>query len=235
MTINIANIYPSILNMYGDKGNISALCYRMSKMGISSCVKDYSPGEKIDFENTDIIYIGGGSEKDQIAALNGLNDDCEKIKKYVEDGGCVLAVCSGFEILGKSFYADGKKYDGLGVLNINFESSKNRMIGEIVLESSRTKGKIVGFENHGGFSSGSEYEPLGTVISGSGTFADTKTEGVVYKNLIGTYIHGPLLPLNPDLTDYIIKTASDFTDKDISTDNVYEDNARNYILQKIGK
>ena len=233
MTINIANIYPDILNMYGDKGNISALCYRMNKMGINSSVTNYSPGERIDFEKTDIVYIGGGSEKDQIIALNSLCNDCEGLKEYVENGGCVLAVCSGYEILGKSFIADGKKYDGLGILNLDFETKKNRMIGDIVIESTVTESKIVGFENHSGFVSGSEYAPLGKVSHGFGDNPNSKSEGTVYKNLIGTYMHGPLLPLNPDLTDYIIKTVSDISDKTFSLDNSYEENARKYILEKI--
>jgi len=232
MTINIANIYPDFLNMDGEKGNLSGLLYRMNKMGINSCVTDYAIGDKIDFEKTNIVYIGGGSEKDQVTAMKNLMQDSESFKRYVEDGGCVLAVCSGYEILGKSFYADGKKYDGLGILNLEFESKKSRMIGEIILESPVTNGKIVGFENHGGYVSDSEYEPLGNVISGFGSCNSSKKEGVVYKKLIGTYIHGPLLPLNPDLTDHIIKLASDISDEDFKINNSYEEMARSYILGK---
>ena len=232
MTVNIANIYPDILNMYGDMGNISALCYRMNKMGINSSVTEYSLGERIDFEKTDIIYIGGGSEKDQITALKSLFNDCEELGKYVENGGCVLAVCSGYELLGKSFYADGKKHGGLGILNLDFQFKKTRMIGDIVLESPVINSKIVGFENHSGYVVDSEYEPLGMVSAGFGTDLNSKKEGTIYKNLIGTYIHGPLLPLNPDLTDYIIKIASGVTEVSTSWDNIYEESARGYILRK---
>ncbi len=205
MEIRIAHLYPELLNLYGDKGNIASLVYRCEKRGISCIVRAYEAGEEIDFENTDIIFLGGGNDREQTAVCEMLLEAKDKIKSFVENSGTLIAVCGGFELMGNYYKTGDKEQAALGILDMYTDRDDERHIGNIVIESDIISDKIVGFENHSGRVFTDKYEPLGRVISGFGNNGSSGTEGVIYKNLIGTYIHGPLLPKNAKLTDYIIK------------------------------
>jgi len=235
MQIRIAHIYPELLNQYGDAGNIITLKHRLEKRGFECVVKSYMPGDCISFDDTDIVYLGGGTEKATLASYNALLSQKDELTKYVENGGVLLAVCSGYEMLGKSFECAGQRLDGFAITNSVSRNAKTRLIGDIVTENKELGFEIVGFENHLGRTDIGKHTPLGVVRYGFGNNDSKKTEGLVYKNVIGTYIHGPLLPKNPKLADYIISCV--LKQKSVSStlgeiDDTLENKAHDYILKK---
>lgn len=201
MEINIAYLYPDVLNMYGDKGNIITLKYRLEKRGITPTVTEYYGNDKIDFENTDILYIGGGSNQNWQDICQKLAIQKETIKKYIEQDGCVLAICSGYQMLGTECEIDGSVFEGMGILNIYTKQDK-KITSDVIVESDYFKTKITGFINKDCITDTKDYTPLGKMV-----YPYNASEGLIYKNLIGTYVYGPLLPKNPAIADYIIKCA----------------------------
>jgi len=207
MNLNITHLYPELLNLYGDLGNIAALNMRLRWRGIGCTVTEVKLGGRIDFSNTDILFLGGGSARDQLMARNALAGIAGTLLEYVENGGVTIAICGGYQLLGKYFFLDGSKTEGLSLLDIYTDDAQGRLTGNVVLESSLVSDKIVGFENHAGRTFIGDYQPLGKVLAGHGNNAQDGHEGVVYKNLVGTYLHGPLLPKNPQLCDWILTQA----------------------------
>lgn len=206
MKITIAHLYPDMLNLYGDWGNIVTLKHRLEARGIEAEVRAYDIEEDIDFSSTDIVFIGGGGDREQMTVCKRLRELKDNLISYAEDGGVILAVCGGFEILGKYYKTDADTIEGVGLLDITTEYSAHKLIGNVVIDSELIGSTIVGFENHSGRVDIGELPPLGKALAGFGH--DGKgTEGVVYKNVIATYLHGPLLPKNPALADYIIARA----------------------------
>lgn len=208
MKITIAHLYPDMLNLYGDSGNIVTLKHRLEARGIEAEIKTYALEDEIDFESTDIVFIGGGGDREQLAVCGRLCEIKDKLISYAENGGVILAVCGGFEILGKYYKNSDGTVEGVGLLDITTEYKGDKLIGNVVIESELIGTTIVGFENHGGRVDIGSHNPLGKVIAGFGH--DGKGyEGVAYKNVIATYLHGPLLPKNPVLADYIIARATE--------------------------
>ena len=235
MKIKIAHMYPELLNLYGDMGNIASLKKRAEWRNIQVEVKEYSIDEEIDFENIDILFIGGGSDKEQITVCNKLKEYKESIVKYVENNGVLIALCGGFEILGDYYTLNGKKISALNVLDIYTEYANDRLIDDIIIKADFLERPIVGFENHGGRLYIKNNKPLGKVVYGNGNNGKDGFEGVVYKNVIGTYMHGPLLPKNPHLTDYIIKKAlqNKYGDVELQElDDSVEFAANDYIVNR---
>lgn len=232
MKITISHICPQLLNMYSDNGNILALCYRMETRGIETEVVRYGIDDAIDFENTDIFYIGGGTDREQQLVCNKLAQIRDHIIAYAENGGCIVATCGGFEMLGKN--CSGA--EGIGLLDIYTEYEDDRFIGDVIIRSELTGDTLAGFENHSGRIYTGDYAPLGTVVHGKGNNGKDQKEGVVYKNVIGTYLHGPLLPKNPKLCDHIIKCAIDKRyGEDITLaplDDTPENTAKEYIVNR---
>lgn len=204
MEITIAYLFPDLLNLYGDKGNIIALRKRLKDRGIEPIVKHYSVDDAIDFNGTDILYIGGGSERSEEIALKRLMELKEDIKAYAENGGVILGVCSGYEMLGNYIKTGKTKKDALGILDIHTDYGKKRMIGDVILESGDF-GSIAGFENRYGEVSANGLTPLGKVQHAKS--GRSNTEGVIHKNIVATHLHGPILPKNPRLADFLIKKA----------------------------
>ena len=239
MKITIAHLYPDLLNLYGDKGNIITLQHRMEQRGIETQVMQYELNDDIDFENTDILFLGGGSDREQQLVCERLREFKGQIKQYAEDNGCILAVCGGYQLLGNYYKLMDETIPGIELLDIYTEQKEGRLIGNIVLESELINSTIVGFENHGGRTYIGSHTPLGKAVYGSGNNGEDMHEGVVYKNVIGTYLHGPLLPKNPKLADHIIKCAVDrrygtnITLEPI--DDAVEIMAHNYVVDKYCK
>ena len=235
--INIVHLYPDLLNLYGDKGNIETLRKRLLWRGIDANIIECTCNcPQIDFENADIIFLGGGSEREQNIVLSRLMEEREEFIRYVENDGCLLAVCGGFELLGKKIKTAQKEIEALGILDVvtDLTSSDNRLIGNVIIESQDICEKIVGFENHGGRVDIGKHTPLGKVLKGYGNNGKSGYEGVVYKNVIATYLHGPLLPKNPALCDVILSKAlqkkySDFSGLSPLDDEI-ETKANNYIV-----
>ena len=207
MNLKIAHLYPELLNLYGDRGNIISLKKRAEWRGIDVEVKEYKLADEIDFENIDILFIGGGSDREQLLVCQRLKEIKKDFKNYVENNGVVTAICGGYQLLGKYYKMKEETVEGLDILDIYTESGEGRLIGNVVIETEFLDRPIVGFENHGGRTYIKNHNPLGKVVYGNGNNDNDKAEGVLYKNVIGTYLHGPLFPKNPHLCDYIIKKA----------------------------
>lgn len=207
--LNIVHIYPDLLNLYGDRGNILCLKQRIEKRNITAEVTEVRMGEKFDGENADIIFIGGGQDFEQDVLLSDLKGDKQKaLIESIESEKVLLAICGGYQMLGKYYKThDGNQMDFIGALDFYTVGAKQRMIGNYAFKTDEGI-EIVGFENHSGKTYlGSEVKPLGRVIKGFGNNAEDKTEGAVYKNTFCTYSHGPVLPKNPAFADLLIKKA----------------------------
>ena len=207
MKLKIMHLYPDLLNLYGDRGNIECLRYRLQWRGCGSeIVRHTCADDGFSLEDVDIVFLGGGSDREQKIVCSRLLEHKRELKEFAENGGCILAVCGGYQLLGKYYKLEDETIEGLDILDIYTEQGGVRLIGNIVLET-EFAGKVVGFENHGGRTYIGSHKPLGRVIYGNGNDETSGVEGVVYKNVIATYLHGPLLPKNPQLCDHILTTA----------------------------
>lgn len=237
MKITIGHLFPDLLNLYGDRGNIQCLVQRLRWRGIDAEVKTFSIDDEIDFSALDIVLLGGGSDREQMLVCNRLKEIKAEFKAYVEDMGVVIAICGGYQLLGKYYETDEGKIDGLDIVDMYTVQEKGRLINNIFIKSDLFEMPIVGFENHGGRTYINDNKPLGKVVFGKGNNGKSGYEGVVYKNVIGTYLHGPLLPKNPQLCDYLLTKALERkygTDKAVLTplDDIEEKEANKYIVDR---
>lgn len=205
--ITIGHLYPDLLNLYGDRGNIQCMMKRCQWRGIGAETIEFKLEDEIDFSRLDIVLLGGGSDREQMLVCNRLQEIQPQFKEYVEDWGVVLAVCGGYQLLGRYYQTDQGKINGLNLVDLYTEQKRGRLIDNIVLQSGLFEMPVVGFENHGGRTYIGDNQPFGRVLYGSGNNGESGYEGVVYKNVIGTYLHGPLLPKNPQVCDYLIAKA----------------------------
>ena len=208
MKINIGHLYPDMLNLYGDRGNIIVLKDRLERRGIEAEVTEITMGKTFVWDDFDILFIGGGQDFEQDVLLDDLKKGKdEQIKKAVHGGVSMLAICGGYQMLGKYYKThDGKTLEYMSALDFYTEGKDERMIGNY---SFRTKEGylIAGFENHSGRTYLNGLEPLGTVITGNGNNGEDGTEGVRFLNTFGSYSHGPILPKNPEIADLLITNA----------------------------
>lgn len=212
MELKICHLYPDVLNLYGDGGNIRCLAQRLQWRGLGARVVKMPIGAKESLAGFDLVFIGGGQDFEQQVLLDDLHRGRDReLIAAVEDGVCVLAICGGYQMLG-SYYEthDGQRCEFVGALDLCTIGAKKRMIGNYMFKVSDQLGgfTVVGFENHSGKTRlGPGVEALGQVLAGYGNNGEDKTEGAHYRNVFGTYSHGPLLPKNPDFADLLIKTA----------------------------
>ena len=207
-TLKIAHLYPELLNLYGDSGNIVCLKKRLEWRGLQADIEEVHIGDDCDFSQADLVFIGGGTDRQQEIVCEELLKAKVEISAYVEDGGVLLAVCGGYQLLGHSYAMGHETLEGLGLVDMHTERGEPRLISDIIVQSDLVSCPIVGYENHGGRTYLSdEVEPLGRVLYGLGNNGEEHFEGCQYKNVIGTYIHGPLLPKNPELSDLLLSTA----------------------------
>lgn len=207
MKIKIGHLYPDLLNLYGDRGNIQCLMKRCQWRGIEAETIAFELDDKIDFYGLDIVLLGGGSDREQMLVCEKLKEIQKDFKEYVEQDGVVIAICGGYQLLGKYYKTEQGTIEGLDLVDLYTEQGEGRLINNIVLKSDLFDMPIVGFENHGGRTFIGDNKPLGKVLYGSGNDGKSGYEGVVYRNVIGTYLHGPLLPKNPQLADLLILRA----------------------------
>ena len=229
MKLRIAHLYPDLLNLYGDIGNMTTLKKRCEWRDISVQIDPIYGNEKISFTDYDLVFLGGGSDREQLLVRDKLIKMKKELTAYVNDGGVLAAVCGGYQLLG-SYYK-------LEILNIQTEVGKTRLISDVVIENEQF-GTIVGFENHGGRTYINDHTPLGKVLYGNGNNGTDGFEGVLYKNVIATYLHGSLLPKNPKLADHIIKLMLE--QRGLNTelkplDDTIENNAHQYIIDRFVK
>ncbi len=204
----IAHLYPELLNLYGDSGNILCLRKRMAWHGIEVEVREVHVGDTPSFSNVDLVFIGGGSDREQRIVCDFLLNQREELAAYVEDEGVLAAVCGGYQLLGDSYLLGDEKVPGLSLVDLYTDRGSPRIIGNIAIESDIAPQPIVGYENHGGRTHlGPGVRPLGKVLHGQGNDDSSGYEGCRYKNVLGTYIHGPLLPKNPGVADWLVARA----------------------------
>ncbi len=240
MKIKIMHLYPDLLNLYGDRGNIECLKRRLEWRDIKAETESYTCDDNnFDLSDTDILFLGGGSDREQKIVCSRLLEHRTEISEFAENGGSIIAVCGGYQLLGKYYKLEDQTIEGLGILDIYTEQGDDRLIGNIVLESDVIGGYIVGFENHGGRTYIGSHTSLGRVVYGHGNDETSGAEGVIYKNVIATYLHGPLLPKNPKLCDYILgnalKRKYGITETLRSLDDSLENKANDYIVNRFVK
>ncbi|GAA6490334.1 MULTISPECIES: MurT ligase domain-containing protein [Gordonibacter] len=210
----IAHLFPDLLNLYGDGGNVKVLERRARERGIPVEVLRVNHGEHVDLADVDLVFLGGGPDREQRLASEDLMRMRDDLHAYVEDDGVLLAICGGFQILGREWLLGEEVVRGLGLVDMTTErapgGSGNRLIGNIALRSPLAERVVVGYENHAGRTRlGAGVEAFGDVASstGHGNNDSDKRDGVRYKNVVGTYLHGPLLPKNPQVADALLARA----------------------------
>jgi CobQ-like glutamine amidotransferase family enzyme len=208
----VGHLYPDYLNIYADRGNMAVLSQRAAWRGIDFEYRTISVGEPLRPGEHDLLYVGGGQDREQALIAPDFAARCDELAAAVGGGAAVLAVCGGYQLLGR-FYRDrsGAELPGAGLLPLHTVAGERRMIGDVLLECELVPGErrtLAGFENHAGrtiLDDGAE--PLGAVVSGFGNDGESGSEGCRSGRVIGTYLHGPLLPRNPWFADWLLAEA----------------------------
>ncbi|MBR2990812.1 MAG: glutamine amidotransferase, partial [Solobacterium sp.] len=212
MELKVLWLFDNLMDLYGDRGNIQVLRERCRKRGIGCLVDTYRLGDDKKCSDYDIVFMGGGADHEQNLLYEDLLSHREDIRQSIENGTQYLLICGGYQLFGQYYLdQDGHRLDGLGLYDYYTEATtdrNNRCIGNIAVEVSidGETFKAVGFENHGG-QTRNVHTPLGRTLSGHGNTVDSGYEGFVTDEVIGTYMHGPLLPKNPRIADIVIKRA----------------------------
>ena len=242
MELNICHLYPDILNLYGDRGNIITMKRRLEGRGIKVNIDECSIGQPLNADKYDIFFIGGGQDFEQEVLLRDLSSGkAQDIRTAVEEEKTFLAICGGYQMLGEYYKTwDGVQLDFIGAIGVHTIGAKERMIGNYMFRTTPESGDtvVVGFENHSGKTYLSEQvAPLGMMLSGNGNNGEDKTEGARYKNVFGTYSHGSLLPKNQVLCDFILQTALnhryDGAEPLAPLDDTLELNAHRYMQERL--
>jgi CobQ-like glutamine amidotransferase family enzyme len=213
MSIRLGHLYPDYLNIYADRGNIAVLARRASLRGHELEVAALGMGDEIVPGEHDLYYVGGGQDREQLLVAANLAAKAEPLKEAVLEGGAaLLAVCGGYQLLGRGYRGlHGEEMPGVGLLPLETVAGERRMIGDVLLECELDDGVVqtlAGFENHAGRTSlDPGAEPLGRVVAGFGNDGESGFEGARVGRAIGTYLHGPLLPRNPWLADWLLAQA----------------------------
>ena len=211
--IVIAHMFPDLLNLYGDGGNVRILGERLAWRGIPVQVKRVEYGESVDLGDVDLVFLGGGPDREQKLASAELMRMKDELAAYVEGDGPVLAICGGYQILGKTWLLGDEEVPGLDIVGIETRrpgTSADRLIDNIVLSSPLATHPVVGYENHAGRTYLAEgVKSFGAVVSsvGHGNNDAGKADGALYRKVLGTYLHGPLLSKNPEIADWLLAAA----------------------------
>ena len=237
-SITLCHIYPELLNLYGDRGNVAVIKMRCEKRGIDFNLKTICYSDAIDFSDADIVMLGGGTEHALRAVSERADALCKPLKDYVEDGSVMLALCEGYHIMGNFCEGESGRIAGLKILDIDAVSAGYRLIGNAAVRTKLLDKEITlaGFENHTCSVDIKNHTPLGSVIYGKGNDGKGEYEGVIYKNLIATHLYGPLLPKNPELADFLIESALEKKYGEGNTlcelDDTMESLARDFVTQR---
>lgn len=240
MELNICHLYPDLLNVYGDVGNILILKNRAESRGIKVNVINISLNDDFNKDDYDIVFFGGGQDYEQSIVSEDLKYNKKQgLTEYVEEEKVLIAICGGYQLLGKYYRApNGEKLDGLGILDIYTEGGDNRFIGNTIIYNEEFNETYVGFENHSGRTYINNLKPLGKCIEGYGNNGEDGYEGCIYKNTFCTYFHGSLLSKNPELSDRLITLALSKKYEDFKLEplcNDYEMKAKETIINRFKK
>src|SRR3954464_10133754 len=203
MKIRVGHLYPDYLNIYADRGNIAVFAARARARGHELDVQAIGIGDAVPAGAIDLFYVGGGQDREQELVAHDLATKSGPLRDAVEGGAAFLAVCGGYQLLGR-FYRDraGAELPGIGLLPLHTVAGERRMIGDVLLECEWADRTLAGFENHAGRTHLDEgAEPLGRVLAGHGNDGSSGYEGCRVGRVYGTYLHGPLLPRNPWFAD----------------------------------
>lgn len=219
-TVRLWHLYPREMNIYADRGNIAVLAQRLRRRGLDLVLREGGPGETAPDDGADLVYLGGGQDRDQLNVAADLAvTKATAVRGLLEGGGVGLFVCGGYQLAGHRYRtAAGETVEGLGILDVETTAGEGRLIGDIVLtsdlgtgtdlETTSEAGRLVGYENHAGRTTlGHGATALGRVVEGHGNNGRDRTEGAVANRTVGTYLHGPLLPKNPWLADLLLGWA----------------------------
>jgi lipid II isoglutaminyl synthase (glutamine-hydrolysing) len=201
-------LYGATMNIYGDRGNVLAIEQRARWRGIDVVVREIGMGEPIP-DDVDIFFWGGGQDQEQVAVSRDIRGKKgETLRAAIENGAAMLAICGGYQLLGREYRPhNAEPLPGIGLFDTVSVAGPERFIGNVVIDSEEF-GTLVGFENHSGLTRlGPDATPLGSVIVGRGNNGTDGSEGAIYRNAIGCYLHGALLPKNPRLTDWLIRAG----------------------------
>ena len=214
----IAHILPDLLNLYGDGGNVRILEQRLRWRGIPVEVRRLHYGDKLDFSDVDIVFLGGGPDREQKLATEELEAVSDEFEAYIAEGGPLLGICGGFQILGNTWLLGEEELPGLGIVDIETRrpgTSADRLVDNVALKSPIAKAPVIGYENHAGRTYlADDVSPFGEVVSkvgrgnndagGNGTKG---ADGILEGNILGTYLHGTLLSKNPEVADWLLDKA----------------------------
>jgi CobQ-like glutamine amidotransferase family enzyme len=212
LRVVVGHLYPDYLNIYADRGNMAVLAQRAAWRRIGLDVEAIGMGDPVRPGAHDLYYIGGGQDREQALVARDLVGKGEALREAVEDGAALLAVCGGYQLLGRFYRGrDGEEMPGIGLFPHETLAGDRRMIGDVLLECELRPGErrtLAGFENHAGRTYLDEgAEPLGRVVAGFGNDGESGYEGCRVRLALGTYLHGPLLPRNPWLADWLLSAA----------------------------
>ena len=212
LSLRIAHLYPEMMNIYGDRGDVIALVRRCAWRGIEVEVTPLSIGDRLDPELYDLYFIGGGQDREQMLVCEDLSSEKgAALREAVEGGAALLSICGGYQLLGKRFLTcTGEDLPGISLFDAETVGGDTRFIGNVAVrcQLEGAEGVLVGFENHSGRTRlGPGCRPLGLVLHGHGNNGEDGTEGCVYRKALGSYLHGSLLPKNPGLADWLILAA----------------------------
>jgi len=207
--VRIVHLYPDLLRTYGDRGNVAVLARRASLRGFDASVIAVSRGDRLP-QTCEIIFIGGGSDRVQVAVGADLLARRQELADLIGGGTVVVGVCGGYQLLGRSYRTTSDTIEGLGLLDVCTQAGTDRIVGRVRVTRPPFSpiSPLIGFENHAGRTwLGPDATPLGRVRKGRGNNAVDRTEGAVQGRLFGTYLHGPVLALNPALADHMLSLA----------------------------
>lgn len=233
-TLRIGHLYPKLLNIYGDGGNIITLKKRAEWRNIAVKIDEINAGDTSICEH-DIYFIGGGQDLQQIEVSKELQKHKTFLTRERDRGAVFLGICGGYQLLGHYYLPhDAEKLLGISLLDAYTVAGKKRFIGNVTVQSNvelPDDNCLVGFENHSGLTYlEGDTKPIGTVIAGNGNNGQDKTEGARFKNVFGTYLHGSFLPKNPKFADYLLELA--LGEKLEPLDDAVENKAHNSLINK---
>ncbi len=236
MELHFIHLFPNLLNMYGDVGNLKILADRARRRGINVNMHSINTGDALTFQNADLVMLGDGQASEIKVVVSQLTPHIELLKNYLDNNGVFLAIGGGYQLFGNQYVSlNEESVDGLDILPIHTEKTSDRFVGDIAFEFEEKI--VVGFENHKGKITIDSSSAFGRVLRGHGNNGEDGFEGFRYKNFFGTNLHGPLLAQNPDLADFLLLKALqykyDILQLEPPLNNMYETAARTVSFKKL--